>query len=143
MFETKDAGLINGYANHPEIRPYIGGEGELDLSAAVHDPHVALFGEYGGFVLSWTAPGTYEVHTLILPEGRGQWAFEFAKEAIAHMVGLGASHLWTRIKPDHRHTALFTRKMGFKPCGQVMTSFAGEEPEFYNLFNWRMPCQQQ
>jgi hypothetical protein len=140
---SKDTRLINSYANHPDIRPFIGGVGELDLSAAAYDPHVALFGEFGGFVLTWTAPETYEVHTLILPEGRGQWAFGFAKEAIAHMVGLGASHLWTRVKTDHRHTALFTRKMGFRPCGQLLTSFTGEEPEIYNLFNWRMPCQQQ
>lgn len=143
MTPCKDAGLINSYANHPEIRPFIGGVGELDLSAAVYDPHVALFGEFGGFVLTWTAPETYEVHTLILPEGRGQWAFDWAKQAIAHMVGLGASHLWTRVRTDHRHTALFTRKMGFRPCGQLLTSFTGEEPELYNLFNWRMPCQQQ
>ena len=138
----RDAALINSYANHPEIRPFIGGIGELDLSAATNDPHLALFGEHGGFVLSWTAPETYEVHTLIAPEGRGQWAIEFAKQAIAYMVGIGASHLWTRVHPKHRHTAIFTRKMGFRPCGSVLTSF-GEEPEVYNMFNWRMPCQQQ
>lgn len=142
MFRTRDADLINRYANHPEIRPYIGGVGELDLSNATFDPHFALFGEHGGFVLTWTAPETYEVHTLIAPEGRGQWAFDFAKKSIAYMVGKGATHLWTRIHPQHRHTALFTRKMGFRPCGAVLTDFGGG-PENYNLFNWRMPCQQQ
>lgn len=143
MIQTRDIELINRFANHPEIRPFIGGSGDLDLSGAAHDPHVALFGEHGGFVLTWTAPETYEVHTLIEPAGRGQWAFDFARDAVAFMVGQGASHLWTRIHPQHRHTALFTRKMGFRPCGTVMTSFFGETPEPYNLFNWRMPCQQQ
>lgn len=143
MRPCRDAGLINHYANHPEIRPFIGGEGELDLTAVIDDPHVAMMGEHGGFVLSWTAPGTYEVHTLITQAGRGQWAFDAAKQAIAHMVGLGATHLWTRVHPEHRHTAIFTRKMGFKPCGSVLTSFAGETPQIYNLFQWRMPCQQQ
>lgn len=142
IYQTRDADLINHYANHPEIRPYIGGAGELDISNAIYDPHVALFGEHGGFVLTWTAPETYEVHTLITPEGRGQWAFDFAKDSIAFMVAKGASHLWTRVHPDHRHTALFTRKMGFRPCGKVLTDFGGG-PETYNLFNWRMPCQQQ
>lgn len=143
MIRSRDADLINFYANHPEIRPFIGGTGELDLSSATFDPHFALFGEHGGFVLTWTAPETYEVHTLIAEAGRGQWAFDFAKESIAYMVRNGALHLWTRVHPKHRHTAIFTRKMGFKPCGQVLTSFAGEEPQLYNLFNWRMPCQQQ
>jgi hypothetical protein len=142
MIRTRDADLINGFANHPEIRPFIGGVGELDLSAATRDPHFALAGGYGCFVLTWTAPETYEVHTLITPEGRGQWAFAFARDCIAYMVGQGASHLWTRVHPKHRHTAIFTRKVGFKPCGQVLTSF-GEAPEIYNLYNWRMPCQQQ
>lgn len=142
MTPTKDAAVINHYANHPDIRPFIGGDGELDLSNAIYDPHVALFGEFGGFVFSWTAPETYEVHTLIAPEGRGQWAFDFAKLAIVHMVSIGASHLWTRVKPEHRHTAIFTRKMGFKPCGQVLTDF-GFGAETYNLYDWRMPCQQQ
>ena len=142
MFETHDADLVNSYANHPEIRPYIGGAGEIDLTNATFDPHVCLFGEHGGFVLTWTAPETYEVHTLITPEGRGAWAFDFAKQAIAHMVGRGATHLWTRVHPEHRHTAIFTRKMGFSPRGKVLTDF-GSGPEIYNLFNWRMLCQQQ
>lgn len=142
MTPTRDAGLINSYANHPDIRPFIGGAGELDLAAVTDDPHVAIFGEHGGFALSWTAPGTYEVHTMITQEGRGQWAFDAAKEAIAYMVGIGAVHLWTRVHPAHRHTAIFTRKMGFKPCGAVLTNFGGT-PEIYNLFQWRMPCQQQ
>lgn len=139
----RDAGLINFYANHPDIRPYIGGTGELDLSAATFDPHVALFGEHGGFCLTWTAPETYEVHTLITQEGRGRWAFAFAKECIANMIARGATHLWTRVHPAHRHTAIFTRRMGFRPCGSVLTDFGGGA-EIYNLFNWRMAsCQQQ
>jgi hypothetical protein len=142
MTPTRDADLINGFANHPDIRPYIGGVGELDLSAATADPHIALFGEHGGFTYIWTAPETYEVHTLITRDGRGQWAFDAAKESIAYMVGQGASHIWTRVHPTHRHVALFTRKMGFKPCGQVMTVMPGVGPEIYNMFQWRIPCQQ-
>lgn len=141
MTPCRDAGTVNYYANHPAIRPHIGGSGVLDLSAVTHDPNVALFGEHGGFCLSWTAPRTYEIHTLIVPEGRGQWAFVWAAESINYMISIGADHLWTRVLPAARHTAIFTRKMGLKPCGTVMTDF-GDGPVAYILFEWRKPCQQ-
>lgn len=143
MTPCTDAGLIDHYVNHPDIRPFIGGTGPLVIGKLMIAPNVALIGEHGGFLLSWTAPGTYEIHTVITPEGRGQWAFEWAARSIDYMESIGADHLWTRIHPDHRHTAIFTRKMGLKPCGSVLTDF-GDGPVAYNLYNWRKPpCQQQ
>ena len=47
MTPTKDAAVINHYANHPDIRPVIGGDGELDLSNAIYDPQFALVGGFG------------------------------------------------------------------------------------------------
>lgn len=132
----KDPAIINFYANHPEIRPHIGGEGYLDLTIVTHEPNVGLFGEHGGFCLSWTAPGTYEIHTMITPEGRGQWAFDWAARSIEYMRSIGAFHLWTRIHPDARHTAIFTRKMGLKPCGTLLTDL-GDGLVEYRLFNRR------
>lgn len=139
----RDAALINGFANHPDIRPHIGGKDTLDLSAVTHDPHVALFGEYGGFCLTWTAPHSYEIHTLILPEGRGAWAEDFARRAFNYMIFIAeADQLWTRVHPDARHTALFTRRMGLKLCGTVPTDF-GDGPAIYNVYEWRRPCPQR
>lgn len=142
VIPCRDADLINRFANDPSIRPFIGGKGPLDLTAITQGANVALFGEYGGFCLSWCAPDTYEIHTLILPEGRGQWAFDWAAQSIAYMERLGAIQMWTRVHPDHRHTAIFTRKMGLKPCGEIMTDY-GDGPVLYKMFNWRKPCQQQ
>lgn len=136
MIPCRDAKYINGFANHPEIRPHIGGSGELDLTAITKEPNVALFGEHGGFCLSWTAPGTYEVHTLITPEGRGAWAFDWAARSIEYMALIGAEHIWTRVHPDARHTAIFTRKMGLKPCGTLLCDLGDGERE-WRLFNWR------
>lgn len=133
----RDANRINWFANHPEIRPFIGGTGELDLTAITKAPNVALFGEHGGFCLSWTAPDTYEIHTLILPEGRGRWAFDWANRSIEYMRSIGAQHLWTRVHPDARHTMIFTRKMGLRPCGEIETDL-GDGPVRYMLFNRRI-----
>lgn len=137
-----DPAIINAFANHPDIRPHIGGAGILDLTVAVTEPNVFLFGEHGGFCLSWSAPATYEVHTMIAPEGRGTWAFEAARQSIEFMAGLGADHLWTRVHPDARHTAIFTRKMGFRPCGTGVLNL-GDGPVEWRLFNWRKQCPQQ
>lgn len=142
MTPCRDADTINYFANHPTIRPHIGGEGFIDLKIVTYAPNVALFGEHGGFCLSWTAPDVYEVHTMILPEGRGAWAFDWAAKSIEYMVSIGAQQLWTRVHPTARHTAIFTRKMGFKEIGTLPTSFGGPY-EDWRLFDWRVKCQQQ
>lgn len=139
----RDAALVNRFANHRDIRPYIGGKGALDLSALTHDPHVCLIGAHGGFCLAWTAPRTWEIHTLIAPKGRGAWAENFARQSLNYMIHVAeADLLWTRVHPDHRHTAIFTRRMGLKPCGEVLTDF-GDGPIPYKLFEWRRECPQQ
>lgn len=139
----RDAALVNAFANHPQIRPFIGGKGDLDLSCVTYDPHVALFGEHGGFCLTWSAPDCYEIHTLIAPEGRGAWAEDFARRSFAYMTLVrDARHLWTRVHPEHRHTALFTRRMGLRHCGSVPTDF-GDGAISYLTFEWRAGCPQQ
>lgn len=134
-----DGALLNELANHPDIRPDVGGDGESFLDLA---PHVAehrnyfLSGDHGGFFGHWTAPETFEIHTFIRPEGRGQWAFEFAREGREYMASQGAAHLWTRVAETARHTRLFTLKSGFKPCGSQILDLGGG-PVLYHLFNWR------
>lgn len=132
-----DPAIINEFANNPGIRPTLGGFGPLDLTAAVKEPNVFLFGEHGGFCLSWSAPHTYEIHTMIAPEGRGAWAFEAARTSVDHMVSIGADRLWTRVNPEHRNTLIFTRKMGLKPCG-TNTLDLGDGPVEWRLFERRL-----
>jgi RimJ/RimL family protein N-acetyltransferase len=135
-----DATRVNELVNHPSIRPHIGGdpEAELDLSAAVADRgNIFLLGEHGGFAFIWTAPHTYEVHTFILPEGRGQPALTLALLARSAMADLWeAEHLWTRVHPDAANVRAFTLKAGFKPAGS-QTLDLGAGPVTYDLFNWR------
>lgn len=138
--EVHDPEIVNGFANHPAVRPMFGGGQKLDLSSAVREPNVFLFGEHGGFCASWCAPGVYEVHTLIAPGGRGKWAIKAAAEAQRIMADKGAEMLWTRVHPDARHTALFTRKMGFRECGTNELDI-GEGPVAWRIFKWRAECQ--
>lgn len=141
---TFNASLLNHLANHPEIRPHIGGDvtQPIDLTEfASREEHIGLVGEHGGFLCSWTAPHCYEVHTLILPEGRGRWAYDFARAGRDWMQEFGALHLWTRVHPQAPHVRRFTLRAGFKPAGQH-TADLGVGPVTYDLFDWRARCQQ-
>ena len=137
--ETRDAARLNFLVNHPEIRPFVGGDVNqpIDLSSAIDDnANIFLRGEHGAFCCSWTGPGVYEVHTLILPEGRGKWAYEFAKAGRLHMVELGARHLWTCVHPDAANVRFFTLRAGFRPAGTRIRDL-GAGPVAYDIFDWR------
>jgi len=141
---SEDGERLNWLANHPEIRPDIGGDGKsfLDLAQHLNEWNWFVDGEHGGVFCQWTAPETYEIHTFFLPSGRGPWAFEFARKGREYMADNGATHLWTRVHKDARHTRLFTLKAGFKPCGSQILDLGGG-PQQYDLFDWRTQCQQQ
>lgn len=135
--------IINILANHPEIRPHIGGDVSqpLDLTQFCDcRDNVALVGEHGALCWGWTAPNCYEVHTMVLPEGRGAWAYAFAQAGIAWMREYGALHLWTRVHPDAAHVRRFALKAGFNPAGQN-TIDLGAGPVTYDLFDWRASCR--
>jgi hypothetical protein len=142
LLRSFDAERLNYLVNHPEVRPTAGGDGQsyIDLSPFVPDEaNHFLGGEHGGVFWHWTAPDTYEAHIFILPEGRGRWALDFAAEAIGYIQDQGAVHLWARV--SHRHTQLFTLRVGFKPRGERTFDF-GTGPVLYKLYDWRSECPQ-
>lgn len=139
LSRTVDAERVNALANHPSIRPHIGGDGvsAIDLSVAVADPrNVFLLGEHGGFCFCRSAPGAFEVHTFVMPSGRGGWAAEAALEARAWMAAHGARHLWTRVHPEAANVRAFTLKAGFAPAGTDSVDLGAGAVE-YDLFEWR------
>lgn len=136
---TFDAERINYLINHPEIRPFVGGDISIpvDLTAVVQDDkNFMLTGEYGGFCYTWSAPETYEVHTFILPEGRGRKAYKLARASLEYMVEQGASHIWTRVQREAENVKHFTLAAGFVPCGEQVVDL-GAGPTLYDLFSWR------
>lgn len=139
-----DAVRINALVNDPSIRPFVGGDGSshVDLTAVVEDrQNIFLLGAHGGFAFTWSAPRTYEVHTFILPEGRGPEALELALTARGWMEEHFADHLWTRVHPDAANVRAFTLKAGFRPAGEHTIDLGGG-PVTYELFDWRPECQQ-
>lgn len=131
--ETRDPSIINYFAAHPEIAPDIGGP--LDFTKAMRPTARYFFGEHGGLIFEWCAPGTYEVHVMLTCEGRGRAGVEIVKQALEL---LGADHVWARIQKPH--VALFARWSGFREVEQRTLYVAGEASE-WRIFEWRKQCR--
>lgn len=129
-----DAERLNEIANHPDVRPTCGGDGKslLDFTAFVADPkNHALVWDQGAFLFCWSAPQTYEVHIMVLPEGRGRDAYRMAQEGIDYITAHGAERLWARIvSRSLRH---YTAQAGFTKCG-TDTLDIGFGPVTYDLY---------
>jgi hypothetical protein len=120
---SRDAARINGFVNHPDVREGIGHKdlGAIDLAGFVEiKEHMFFVGEHGGFGALWRAPDVYEIHTFIVPAGRGLWAIRAAREAIAVAKSRGARMLWTCVPVGRPEIDFFTRSMGFRATGQVL-----------------------
>lgn len=130
-----DAERINIVINDPYVRPFVGGVelGDIDITNAVERPeNWFLMGEHGGFGLIWTAPNAHEVHTFILPSGRGKWATDAAKAMIDFARKNGDTMLWTKIPIKLKHVGAYARMMGMKTTGMVSEMF-GEPYEIYKM----------
>lgn len=145
LVRTFDAARLNALANHPAIRPTCGGDGQsfIDLTAFVADPkNHAVSWDKGAFLFGWSAPQTYEVHIMVLPEGRGRAAYRMAALGIAYMLERGMERLWARIATEARGLRHYTASAGFTPCGSD-TLDIGFGPVSYDLYQWKKPCLQQ
>lgn len=126
--------------NHPAVRPFVGAPdaGDLDLKPLIdRDENLFPFGEYGGFALVWTAPHTREVHTFILPEGRGAWAQHAAAEMIGMAAEAGTETLWTQIDPDQPNVRLYAERAGMRPTGEVLHTLGNR----HEVFRMAATCQ--
>ena len=130
-----DAERINLVINDPDVRPFVGGIdlGDIDITSAVERPeNWFLMGEHGGFGLIWTAPNVHEVHTFVLPSGRGKWATGAAEAMIDFARKNGDTMLWTKIPAKLKHVGAYARMMGMKTTGMVSEMF-GEPYEIYKM----------
>lgn len=130
-----DAGIVNRVVNHPDVRAGVGAPelGELDLSDLMARPeHWFLMGDHGGFMLGWSAPDVREVHTFILPEGRGKWASEARAAMIRYARENGVKMLWTKISPDDRHVDRYARQGGMQLTDEVIETF-GKPYRIYRM----------
>jgi len=113
-----DAKHINQVINHPVVRPDVAdlGNGHLDISPVVENQNnVLLMGEYDGCPCFCVQPGLYEVHTQVLPEGRGKWALDFVRAGMDWMfTHTDAVEITTRVPREHKAAKILTVAAGMK-----------------------------
>ncbi len=118
LAQTKDAAFFNRVLNHPAVRPDVAdlGEGALDVSALVAQNSTTLLtGEHGGCILFRYYQGCHEVHTAVLPSGRGKWALELAKTVLHHMfTATDCVEVITRIPQGHIAAKALAEAVGFR-----------------------------
>lgn len=120
-----DPDIINHFANHPDIAI------NCDFSGAIRETARFYFGEHGGLIFEWCAPGTWEVHIMLTKAGRGRWGLEAVQDALTQ---LGAERVWARIQEPK--VAIFARWSGFREVEQ-RTLYADGEPSIWRIFEWR------
>ena len=101
---STDAVSFNAIVNHPEVYPdlaYV--DGPIDVSAQLqNERNYLLRGEHGGCLFVYAMPGLFEVHTAILPGGRGTWALSFINTALSWMfINSDAWDIATRVPDGH------------------------------------------
>lgn len=141
----RDAARLNALVNHPSVRQTCGGDGAsyLDMSPFVaNDKNHAFVWEHGAFLFAWSAPQTYEVHAVVLPEGRGRNAYRMARKGISYIVAEGAERLWARVAKGHDALRHYTAQAGFTRCGTDTLDIGGG-PVTYDLYQWKKPCLQR
>lgn len=98
---TFDVQKMNDVVNHPSVYPWVHGPivGYLDLAPIVENrDNFCLFGEYGGTIFTFMQPGIYELHTQVVPEGRGPWTLHMLWDSFRYMfTHTDAMEIMTRV----------------------------------------------
>lgn len=104
IIRSTDAAAFNAIINHPEVYPdlaYV--DGPIDVTAQLqNEKNYLIRGQHGGCLFVHAMPGLFEVHTAILPSGRGAWALEFIYTALSWMfINSEAWDIATRVPDGH------------------------------------------
>lgn len=113
---TFDAAFLNRIANDPSVRPFLGGEGPIEAGGIVGNPdNVALATEHGAWVFMPLYPGAYEVHTMVLPEGRGRPHIAAAREGLRYMFArTDCVEILTKCPDDNGPARWASSVLGFR-----------------------------
>jgi len=114
---TLDPSFLTSVANHPEVRPYLKGNGLLDLTEIISNPsNIALQYNGGGWVLIQVSVGVYEVHSMFLPEFRGRHVAECLTDALEYVfIHTDCHRLVTQIPDDNKQAKALGKMAGFRP----------------------------
>jgi hypothetical protein len=141
---TLDATFLNRVANDDAVRPWLLGEGQIDLTVLVNDlANVALVTHGGGFFLHQISPGEYEVHSMFLPDARGG-TVEAMRAGFAYMFTQTDCHrIVTKVPDGNKAAAGLARIGGFKPLFRREGCWNGRGVAYHaiTLDEWAMRAE--
>lgn len=107
--------FLESVANHPRVRPWIGGEGEFRAGES-WTRTVAVEWPEGGVVFVGEAPGIYSGHLVFAPKTRD--VLSKVRQAIAYLFShTDASLLVAQFPPTHWHVRKIVQSLGMTPEG--------------------------
>lgn len=115
MQRTLDPTNFNTVCNHPEVRPWLAGEGTLDVSDHITNPYNFAFEiDGGGYILLNQGNGLYEVHSQFVPEAR-RYSMRVMRDAMDYVfTRTDCIALITQLPDNNPAATSLARKGGFK-----------------------------
>lgn len=142
-----DADYLNLIANHPGVRPFLGGSGEIDLTPVISDPNNYCFlGNHGGFVVMNIHGNVYECHTIFHPEQRIRNTLELMKIATEYMfVKTDCVEIVTKIPVFNKAAGWMGGQNHFVEQFKATIQFGPDAPEevsfrSLSLDRWTLTC---
>ncbi len=136
---TFDATILNNAANHPEVRPWLGGEGPVNLTASLLDPNTYAFvNQWGGFIGHRAFDTVYECHTMFVPQKPGiKPIIELMKYAEQFMfTNTDCERLITKVSMKHSGQHWLAKHGGFVEQSQR----EGISYQLLPLDRWAQAC---
>lgn len=135
-----DARRLNEIANDPDVRPTLGGDGELDLSPLVADVrNFAYLEQHGAIVCLALGSGVYDIHSMFRPAGRGLAALQVMRDvADALFSTTDCVEARTTVPEDNASAAVMARKVGFKPLFSTRVPWTGGQRVPADVFGWSL-----
>lgn len=120
---TTDATFVATIANHPAVRPWLGGEVSRpwDPREVMAQPGtICLFAAMGGIIFVRCEPGVYLRSPMFLPAGRGRYAKDAQQQALQIMFDEeGATTILTTVLAGNVAAAVYARQAGFEVLDQT------------------------
>lgn len=111
MKRSDDPAFLEGVANHPRVRPYIGGDPSKPVKAGNSWARtVALEWPDGGVVFIAESPAVYSAHLVFARKAKDP--LPRCLEALSYLFGLGASAVVADIPAGYRHVRRIARAAG-------------------------------
>lgn len=121
VFRTYSPELVNLYIRHPSVRPHVQEGAELPDSrdAVTNSANIFLASEVGVGIFLPCGEKAWDVHVVVIEEGRGKQAVAFGREAMRQIFAVhGANVCYTDTPLRLRGGRWFARQCGFTSLGE-------------------------